>query len=141
MGEGRKLEKTLFIIKPDAVRRNNIGRILSIVEAAGLKVIALKLVHLTTEQAREFYEMHRGKDFYEKLVEFMTSGPCVVAVLEGDDVVSRLRALCGATDPSIAAPGTIRAEFGINITMNSVHASDSPSSAQREVRFFFPEVI
>ncbi len=140
MGEDSELEKTLFIIKPDAVKRNRIGRILSMVEEAGLKIIRLSLMHLSREQACEFYAMHRGKEFYEKLVDYMSSAPCVVCVLEGNDAVKLLRSICGATDPTLAAPGTIRSEFGINITMNSVHASDSSESAKREVKFFFPEV-
>jgi nucleoside-diphosphate kinase len=134
------MERTLFIIKPDAVRRNYIGDILGAVEKAGLTVIALRMLEITAEQSGEFYQVHRGKEFYDKLVAYMSSGRCVVAALEGDRAISRLREVCGATDPVDAAEGTIRASFGINVTMNSVHASDSPASAAEELRFFFPEL-
>ena len=134
------MERTLFIIKPDAVRRNHIGRILSFVEEAGMQVVAMRMVRLSADDARGFYHVHEGKDFYDTLAEYMSSGRCVVAVIEGDGVINRLRGVCGATDPSAATEGTIRATFGISLTMNSVHASDSPASAQEEVRFFFPDL-
>ena len=132
------MERTLFIIKPDAVRRNHIGRILSFVEEAGMQVIAMRMVRLSADDARGFYHVHEGKDFYDTLAEYMSSGRCVVVVIEGDGVIRRLREVCGATDPSAAAEGTIRATFGVNVTMNSVHASDSPASAVVEIAFFFP---
>lgn len=140
MSEGRVLERSLFIIKPDAVRRNFIGRILSFVEDDGLRIVAMKTVELGVTEAGEFYRVHKGKAFYENLVSYMSSGRCVVAVVEGDGAIRRLREICGSTDPSTAREGTIRAAFGLNVTMNSVHASDSPASADEEIHFFFPGV-
>ena len=134
------MEKTLFIIKPDAGRRNHVGRILDMVEQAGFKILGMRMMNLTSEQAGQFYHVHKGKEFYEKLVAYMISGRCVVVALERDEAISGLRGVCGATDPSNAAEGTIRASFGINVTMNSVHASDSPSSATEELHFFFPDL-
>jgi nucleoside-diphosphate kinase len=130
----------LFIIKPDAVGRNHIGRILSCVEEAGLRLRALRMTRLSETAAGDFYEVHRGKPFYANLVSYMSSGDCVVVVVEGEDAIAHLRRICGVTDPSAAAEGTIRSTFGINVTMNSVHASDSPASAAEEVRFFFPDI-
>jgi nucleoside-diphosphate kinase len=138
--EERDLETTLLIIKPDAVRRNLIGRVLASIEEAGLRILAMKMVDLSEDDAGAFYEVHRGKPFYAKLVSYMSSGSCVVAVLQGEDAIRRLRLKCGATDPSKAQDGTIRAAFGISITMNSVHASDSSDSAAEEVRFFVPDI-
>lgn len=135
------MERTLFILKPDAVRRNHIGEILGTIEESGLRIAGLRMLQLTTEQAGAFYHVHRGKGFYDKLIAYMSSGRCVVAALEGDEAISRLRGVCGATDPAQAARGTVRASFGINVTMNSVHASDSPGSAAEELRFFFPELV
>jgi len=134
------MERTLFIIKPDAVRRNHVGSILHKVEHHGLRIRGMKMLALTSEQAGRFYHVHKGKGFYDNLVEYMSSGPCVVVALEGEDAISRLRGICGATDPAEAADGTIRASFGINVTMNSVHASDSPASATDELNFFFPDL-
>lgn len=134
------MEKTLFIIKPDAVRRNHIGGILHAVEQAGLRIRGMRMLDLSSEQASGFYHVHKGRGFYDKLVDYMSSGPCVVVALEGEDAISRLRGVCGATDPAEAAEGTIRASFGINVTMNSVHASDSPASATEELHFFFPDL-
>jgi nucleoside-diphosphate kinase len=134
------MERTLFIIKPDAVGRDLVGEILMAVERAGLGIVDLRMLNLTADQAGEFYHVHKGKGFYEKLVAYMSSGRCVVAALEGEQAISRLRGVCGATDPSKAAQGTIRSSFGINVTMNSVHASDSPRSAADELAFFFPEL-
>jgi nucleoside-diphosphate kinase len=135
------LERTLFIIKPDAVGRNHLGEILAVVEKAGLRIIGMRMVKLSSSKAGDFYHVHRGKDFFDKLVDYMSSGRCVVVALEGEEAIGRLRRVCGATDPAAAAPGTIRAVFGINVTMNSVHASDSSQSAAEELRFFFPELI
>ena len=134
------MERTLFIVKPDAVRRNHVGRILHEAERSGLRLRGLKMITLTPEQAGRFYHVHKGKVFYDKLVDYMSSGACVVVALEGENAISRLRGICGATDPAEAAEGTIRASFGINVTMNSVHASDSPASAKDELHFFFPDL-
>jgi nucleoside-diphosphate kinase len=134
------MERTLLIIKPDAVRRSHIGKVLEIVERAGLRIRRIRMVDLTSEEAGRFYHVHKGKAFYEKLVAYMSSGSCVAVALEGDDAILRLRGICGATDPAEAADGTVRALFGINLTMNSVHASDSPVSATEELRFFFPDL-
>jgi nucleoside-diphosphate kinase len=136
-GEGQ-VERTLFIIKPDSVRRNLVGQILSIIEDSGLSVIGMKMLKLTAEKAGEFYHVHRGKPFYENLVAYISSGRCVVAAVEGTDAIRRVRQICGATDPSAAEHGTIRARFGLSVTMNSVHASDSAVSAVEEIEFFFP---
>lgn len=134
------MERTLFIIKPDAVGRSHIGRILSCVEETGLRLRALRMTRLSETEAGDFYHVHRGRAFYENLISYMSSGDCVVVVVEGEDAIARLRRICGVTDPSAAADGTIRSIFGINVTMNSVHASDSPASAAEEVRFFFPDL-
>lgn len=134
------MERSLFIIKPDAVRRNLIGRVLSFLEEAGIQVVAMKMVHLSDDDARGFYKVHEGKDFLDQLAEYMSSGRCVVTVVEGDGVIERVRAICGKTDPANADEGTIRATFGINLTMNSVHASDSTASADYEIGFFFPDI-
>jgi nucleoside-diphosphate kinase len=134
------LEHTLFIVKPDAVRRDLVGRILGRVEGGGLKLVALRMTRLSKARACDFYHVHKGKDFYDRLTTYMSSGRCVVAVAEGEDAINRLRTICGITDPSKAAEGTIRLDFGLDITMNSVHASDSPASAEEEIRFFFPDL-
>jgi nucleoside-diphosphate kinase len=131
------LEKTLSIIKPDAVRKNLIGEILRRFEGAGLQVIALKMLHLTREQASGFYAEHEGKPFYDRLVEFMTSGPICVQVLAGENAIALNRELMGSTDPAKAAPGTIRADYAETMAINSVHGSDSPASAAREIGYFF----
>jgi nucleoside-diphosphate kinase len=134
------MERTLFIIKPDAVKRNQVGGILHVVELGGLRIRGMRMLKLTPEEAGRFYHVHKGKGFYDKLVDYMSSDACVAVALEGEDAISRLRAICGATDPAEAAEGTIRASFGINVTMNSVHASDSPVSATEELHFFFPDL-
>ena len=133
-------ERTLSIIKPDATRRNLTGRINAKLEEAGLRIVAQKRVRLTKEQAGEFYAEHKARPFYGELVSFMTSGPVVLQVLEGDGAVARNRDIMGATNPANAAPGTIRKEFAESIEANSVHGSDSPESARREVAFFFSEL-
>ncbi|RMD84120.1 MAG: nucleoside-diphosphate kinase [Candidatus Dadabacteria bacterium] len=133
-------ERTLSIIKPDAVEKNVIGEILSRFEKAGLKIAAMRMMKLSKAQAEEFYDIHRGKPFFEHLVEYMTSGPVVVSVLEGEDAISLNRKLMGATDPKQAEKGTIRADFAETIDANAVHGSDSPQTAEREIRFFFPEI-
>ncbi len=133
------IERTLSIIKPDAVRKNVIGEIISRFEKAGLAVAALKMVHLSREQAEGFYAVHKDKPFFGELVEYMTSGPVVVQVLEGEDAIARNRELMGATDPRQAAPGTIRADFGTSIEANAVHGSDGPETAAWEIAYFFKE--
>ena len=131
-------ERTLSIIKPDAVKKNVIGKILSRFEAAGLKIIAVQMLQLTRHQAEEFYAVHKGKPFFAPLVDYMTSGGVVVSVLEGEGAVALNRKLMGATDPKKAERGTIRADFAESIDANAVHGSDSPENGAKEVRFFFP---
>ena len=131
------VERTLSIIKPDAVAKNAIGKIISRFEEAGLHIAAAKLIKLTQEQAEGFYAEHKERPFFGSLVNFMTSGPVVVQVLEGEDAIARNRELMGATNPKDAAPGTIRADFADSIDANAVHGSDSPASAEREIAFFF----
>lgn len=131
------IEQTLSIIKPDAVRKNVIGRILARFEAAGLSVVAARMAHLSRAEAEAFYAVHRGRPFFHDLVEFMTSGPIMVQVLEGESAIMKHRELMGATDPKKAAPGTIRADFADSIDANAVHGSDGPETARAEVAFFF----
>jgi len=133
------IERTLSIVKPGAVRDNHIGGIVAKLEAAGLKVVASKMMRLSPDQARAFYGVHREKPFFEELVEFMTYGPVVVQVLEGDNAIQVNRDVMGATNPANAAPGTIRAEFATSITENAVHGSDGPDTARGEIAFFFAE--
>ena len=130
-------ERTLLIIKPDAVTQHRIGRIIAIVEAEGFRILAMKMTRLDREQAEEFYAVHRGKPFYEGLLNFMTSGPIVPMALSRRDGVSVLRQVVGATNSREAAEGTIRFRFGSDVQRNAVHASDSPENAAREVAFFF----
>lgn len=131
------IQQTLSIIKPDATNRNLIGQILAEIENGGLKVKALKRLHLTAEQAGGFYAEHQGKDFFEPLVAFMTSAPIVVAVLEGENAIQHYRDLMGATDPAKREKGTIRDKFALSYRENSVHGSDSEASAKREIAYFF----
>ncbi len=131
------MERTLGIIKPEIVERGLVGKIISRIEEAGLKIVAMKMVRLTKEQAEGFYYVHRGKFFFDELTSYMSSGPVVVMVLEGQDAISRWRTLMGATDPAKAEEGTIRKAFGTDIQRNAVHGSDSPSSASFEICFFF----
>ncbi|MDG1722328.1 MAG: nucleoside-diphosphate kinase [SAR86 cluster bacterium] len=131
------IQRTLSIIKPDAVSKNVIGKILSRFEDNGLKIIAGKLVFLSDDMASGFYAEHEGRPFFASLIEFMTSGPVFVQVLEGEDAVMKNRELMGSTNPSEAAPGTIRADFAKSIDANAVHGSDSPESAEREINYFF----
>ncbi len=133
------IERTLSIIKPDAVAKNVIGKIYTLFEDAGLKVIAARMVHLTKEQAEGFYAVHRERPFFNDLVAFMTSGPVMIQVLEGEDAIARNRELMGATNPADAAPGTIRALFASNVEENAVHGSDAPETARTEIAFFFSE--
>lgn len=130
-------ERTLSILKPDAVAHNNIGQILARFEKAGLKIVAAKMMQLSREQAEGFYEIHRARPFFNDLVKFMTSGPVLVQVLEGDNAVVLNREIMGATDPKQAASGTIRADFAQSIDENAVHGSDSLDNAKREIEFFF----
>ena len=132
-------ERTLSIIKPDAVSKNVVGDIVSRFENAGLKIIAIRMEHLSQERAKGFYAEHGGKPFFKDLVSFMTSGPVVLQVLEGENAIVRNRELMGSTNPQEAEPGTIRADFAKSIDANAVHGSDSPTSAIREIEFFFSE--
>lgn len=133
------IERTLSIIKPDAVAKNLIGEIYSRFEKAGLQIVGAKMLHLDREQTEGFYAEHRGRPFFVDLVAFMTSGPVVVSVLEGENAVLAHRDLMGATNPQEAAPGTIRADFARTIDENAVHGSDSTASAARELNYFFPD--
>lgn len=133
------IERTLSIIKPDAVAKNVIGEIYSRFEKAGLKIVAAKMLQLNDESAGGFYAEHQGKGFYADLIEFMTSGPVCVQVLEGENAIALNRELMGATNPAEAEPGTIRADFAKSIDANAVHGSDSPESAVREVSYFFSD--
>ena len=130
-------EQTLSIIKPDAVGQNQIGNIIEYFEREGLSVVAAKMMHLSEEQAKAFYAVHKDRPFFKELVEFMTSGPVLVMVLHGENAVLRNREIMGATDPSKAAPGTIRADFATGIERNAVHGSDSSANAKSEIGFFF----
>ena len=130
-------QKTLSIIKPDAVKDNHIGEILARFEKAGLKIVAARMIHLTTEQAKAFYEVHAHRPFYNDLVTFMTEGPVLVTVLEGENAVLKNRQIMGATNPKDADAGTIRKDFAESIDRNAVHGSDSEENAQKEVAFFF----
>lgn len=131
------VEQTLSIIKPDAVAKNAIGRILARFEQAGLKIVAARMMSLSRRQAEGFYAVHKGRPFFKDLVDFMTSGPVVVQVLEGEDAIQKNRDLMGATDPRKAAKGTIRADFAQSIDANAVHGSDSPQTAASEIAYFF----
>jgi nucleoside-diphosphate kinase len=133
-------ERTLSIIKPDATRRNLTGEIIARLEKAGLRVVAQRRMRLSIEAAEAFYNVHKERPFFRSLVEFMSSGPVVVQVLEGEDAVARNREVMGATDPSKAAPGTIRKDFAESIEANSVHGSDAAETAMHEIRFFFCEL-
>lgn len=134
------VERTLSIIKPDAVAKNVIGQIYSRFEKAGLKVIAARMTQLSRAQAEAFYGVHRERPFFKDLVDFMVSGPVMIQVLEGEDAIAKNRDLMGATDPKKAAPGTIRADFADSIDANAVHGSDGPDTAATEIAFFFPSL-
>jgi nucleoside-diphosphate kinase len=131
------VERTFSIIKPDAVAKNVIGEIVSRFEKNGLRIVAMQMLHLSRAQAMDFYAVHRERPFYNDLVEFMTSGPVVVQVLEGEDAIRKNRELMGATNPAQAAPGTIRADFARTVDENAVHGSDAPETAAQEISFFF----
>ena len=134
------VERTLSIIKPDATRRNHTGAIIDRFEKAGLRVIASRRMHLSRLQAEAFYAVHEERPFFRSLVEFMTSGPVVVQVLEGENAIARNREVMGATDPAKAAPGTIRKDFAESIEANSVHGSDAAETAANEIKFFFSDL-
>jgi len=134
------LERTLSIIKPDAVAKNVIGKIYTRFETAGLKIIAAQMRHLSTSEAEGFYAVHRERPFFRDLVSFMTSGPVMIQVLEGENAIAKNRELMGATDPKKAEAGTIRADFAESIDANAVHGSDGPDTARQEVAYFFPSL-
>ena len=135
------VERTFSIIKPDAVAKNVIGKIYSRFEKAGLKIVASRMLHLSREQAGEFYAVHKERPFYNDLVDFMTSGPVMVQVLEGENAIATNREVMGATNPQEAAEGTIRADFAETVDENAVHGSDAPETAKAEIEFFFPEGV
>ncbi|HET6756882.1 MAG TPA: nucleoside-diphosphate kinase [Burkholderiales bacterium] len=134
------VERTLSIIKPDAVRKNVIGQIISRFENAGLKIVAAKMLHLSRQEAEGFYAVHKARPFFASLVQFMVSGPILVAVLQGENAIQKNRQLMGATDPKQAAKGTIRADFAQSIEANAVHGSDEPDTAKFEIAYFFPSL-
>ena len=135
------IERTFSIVKPDAVAKNVIGKIYDRFESAGLKIVASRMLHLTREQAGGFYAVHKERPFYNDLIDFMTSGPVVVQVLEGENAITRNREIMGATNPQEAAPGTIRADFAQTVDENAVHGSDAPETAAVEIAFFFPDGV
>ena len=132
------LERTLTIIKPDAVQKGVVGRVMTKIEEAGFRILAARLIHLTPAQAGGFYIVHKDRPFFRSRADFMTSGPCIPMVLEGENAIQRLRDLMGATDPAKAAPGTIRKELAASIEANIIHGSDSLQSAAFEIPYFFP---
>ncbi len=134
------VERTLSIIKPDAVANNHIGEIYARFEKAGLRIVAAKMLHLTREEAEGFYAVHRERPFFKDLVAFMTSGPVMVQVLEGENAIAKNREIMGATNPKEAAPGTIRADFASSIDENAVHGSDAPETAAQEIAYFFSSI-
>jgi len=133
------IERTLSIVKPDAISKNVIGEIYKRFESAGLSIVAAKMIHLDTEQAEQFYEIHRERPFFDALVGFMCSGPVMVQVLEGENAILRNRELMGATNPEEAEQGTIRADYAESIEANAVHGSDSEDTAKQEIKFFFKD--
>jgi len=135
------VERTLSILKPDAVANNNIGAIYQRFENGGLRIVAAKMLHLSREQAEAFYAVHKALPFFADLVTFMVSGPIVVQVLEGENAIARNRELMGATNPANADPGTIRADFASSVEENAVHGSDAAATAKQEIEFFFPEGV
>ena len=131
------MERTFSIIKPDAVERNLTGEILAMIQSAGLKVVALKMIHMTKAQAEGFYAVHKDRPFFNSLTTYMSSGPVVCSVLEGENAIARYREIMGATNPDNAAEGTIRKKYAVNIEANSVHGSDAPETAAYEMGYFF----
>jgi nucleoside-diphosphate kinase len=134
-------QRTLILVKPDGVQRNVIGEVISRIESKGLKVVALEMRTIDMDAARAHYAEHAEKPFFGELVDFITSGPLVALVAEGERAIEAFRALAGATDPVKAAPGTIRGDFALQVAQNIVHGSDSPESAEREIKIFFPELV
>jgi len=134
------MEKTLVMVKPDAVVKGFVGKVLTYFEDQGLKIVAAKMVHLSKEEAKKFYYVHRQRPFYESLTEFMSSAPILAVVLEGENAISRVREIMGATNPKEAKPGTIRSSLAENVERNAVHGSDSPESAAYEIPFFFNQL-
>ncbi|HKF27990.1 MAG TPA: nucleoside-diphosphate kinase [Candidatus Binataceae bacterium] len=134
------MERTLAIVKPDAVQRGLAGEIIKRIEAQGLAISALKKLHLTRAQAERFYEVHEDRPFYKSLCDYMTSGPVVIGVLSGEQAITRWRTLMGATDPARAAAGTIRKDLGVDVEKNAVHGSDAPETAASEIAFFFSAI-
>ncbi len=134
------IERTLSIVKPDAMGKHVIGEILRRFEAAGLRIVAAKLIHITRDEAARFYIVHKDKPFYRSLTEFMSSGPIFVSVLEGENAIAKNRDLMGATDSKKAAPGTIRHDFGTDVEKNATHGSDAPDTARWEINFFFNQL-
>jgi len=133
------MQRTLAIVKPDGVAQNSIGEVIKRLESAGFRIVGVKMVHLSAQKAGAFYAVHKERPFYQSLIKFMSSGPCVPIVLEGENVIERLRALMGATDPAKAAEGTIRKDLASNVERNVIHGSDSEASASTEIPFFFSE--
>ncbi|SHE30324.1 nucleoside diphosphate kinase [Desulfacinum infernum DSM 9756] len=134
------MERTLSIIKPDGVERGLIGEVVQRFEKAGIRIVAMKMRHLTKKEAEAFYAVHKERPFFDSLTTYMSSGPIVVMVLEGENVIQRNRELMGATNPADAAPGTIRKDFALDVEKNTVHGSDAPETAQKEIAFFFSEL-
>jgi len=133
------MERTFVMLKPDAVKRRLVGEIIKRIEAKNLNIVALKMIHIDRKLAETHYSEHRDKPFFKDLVDFITSGPAVAMIVEGPNAISVIRAMMGATNPFNAAPGTIRGDFGLDLTQNLIHGSDSPQSAARELALFFPE--
>lgn len=134
------LERTLSIVKPDAMRKGAVGDILRRFETAGLRIVAAKLLHISEQAAARFYVVHKDRGFYQSLTQFISSGPIFVSVLEGENAITKNREIMGATDPAKAAAGTIRRDFGTNVEQNAVHGSDAPDTARWEINFFFSQL-
>ena len=134
------MQQTLTILKPDTVQSGHAGSVISMIEAAGFRIVAARMIHLSRKQAEGFYEVHRDRPFYGDLVSFMTEGPVIVMALEAEDAIMRLRDLMGATDPAQAAPDTVRKRFGTNIERNAIHGSDAPETAAVEISYFFSQL-
>lgn len=135
--ENNMLQRTLCLVKPDAVKRDLVGAILALIEKSGLKIVALKMLHLTKAEAEGFYAVHKERPFFDSLTSYMSSGPIVAAVLEGEDAIARYRTLMGATNPANAGEGTIRKLYAVDLEANSVHGSDAPETAAVEIPYFF----
>ncbi len=140
MREGNMRERTFIMIKPESVERGHIGEIITRFEHRGFRIVAMRMEKLSREKAEAQYEEHRGKDFFENLVSYICSAPVVLIVIEGEDAISTARKIVGETDPKKAEPGTIRADFGIDIQRNAIHAADSPEKAKQEIKLHFPEL-